>query len=59
MKKLYVFGMNYNPIDSKEEQELTEIKIPAENDNEAIFRLRALVGRVIAKKCYINDIRDY
>ena len=58
MKK-YVFGMNYNPLERKEEVELTEIIIPAETDNEAILRLRQLIGFVMAKRFYLNDIRDY
>jgi len=59
MKNLYVFGMNYNPVEKTEEMELTEIKIPATTEEEAIERLKALVGAVMTKKFYLNDIRDY
>ena len=59
MKNLYVYGMNYNPIEKTEEMELTEIKIPAETEEEAVNRLRALVGSVMTKRFCLNDIRDY
>lgn len=58
-KNLYVFGMNYNPLEREEETELTEVKIPAETDEEAINRLIVLVGSVMAKNFCINDVRDY
>lgn len=59
MKNLYVYGMNYNPIEREEECELTEIRIPAATEEEARLRLRVLVGSVMAKNFYLNDIRDY
>jgi hypothetical protein len=60
MKKyLYVFGMNYNPVKREDEAELTEIRIPAETEEEARTRLIVLVGSVRAKSFYLNDIRDY
>lgn len=57
--KLYVFGMNYNPTKKTDEMELTQIQIPAKSEQEAKERLRVLVGTVVAKKCFLNDIRDY
>ena len=56
---LYVFGMNYNPITKKDEVELTEVKIPAKTEDEAYKRLKEMVGGVMAKKFYLNDVRDY
>lgn len=55
----YIFGMNLNPITREEEPELTEIRIPAESVEEAKERLEFLVGSVMAKNFYLNDIRDY
>lgn len=56
---LYIFGMNYNPITKKDEVELTEVKIPAKTEEEAYERLTAMVGSVMVKEFYLNDIRDY
>ena len=56
---LYVFGMNYNPITKTDEVELTEVKIPAKTEEEAYERLKEMVGGVMAKKFYLDDIRDY
>ena len=58
-KQLYVFGMNYNPIERIDECEVTEISIPADTEEEAKERLRVMVGSAMAKKFYLNDIRDY
>lgn len=58
-KQLYVFGMNYNPLTKTEEMEVTQILIPAETQDEAKNRLKEMVGSVMAKKFYLNDIRDY
>ena len=55
----YVFGMNYNPIVREEEGVLTEIRIPAQSEEEARARLKELVGGVMAKRFCLNDIRDY
>lgn len=58
-KQLYVFGMNYNPVERIDECEVTEIRIPANTEEEAKERLRAMIGTVMAKRFYLNDIRDY
>ena len=55
----YVFGMNYNPVERKEEPYLTEVIIPAISEDEARMRLNVLVGSVMAKNFYLNDVRDY
>ena len=59
MKNLYVYGMNYNPIEREDEMELTEVRIPAETEDEAYNRLCVMVGSVMAKNFYLNDVRDY
>lgn len=59
MKQLYVFGMNYNPLKKEDEIEVTQISIPAESEEEAVSRLKAMVGGVITKKFCLNDVRDY
>lgn len=59
MIKLYVFGMNYNPLTREEEEELTEIKIPAKTEEEARSRLSAMVGWRMARRCLLNDVREY
>ena len=56
--KLYVFGMNYNPILKEDEPDHTEIKIPAKTEEEANARLVELVGRVMAKRFILDDTRD-
>jgi len=56
---LYVFGMNYNPLSKEDETELTEIRLPAKSEEEAAERLKEMVGTVLAKRFYLNDIRDY
>lgn len=58
-KQLFVFGMNYNPLKKEEEMEVTQISIPSETEEEAKARLKELVGSVLARKFYLNDIRDY
>ena len=55
----YIFGMNYNPLTREDESALTELRIPAQSDEEAFARLRTLVGGVMAKRFCLNDIRDY
>lgn len=57
--KVYVFGMNYNPMDEKDENYLTEFKIPAESYNEAVVKLKLMIGSNMAKKCFLNDEYDY
>ena len=57
--KLYVFGMNYDPVMEKDETYLTEFNIPAASHNEAVLRLKLLIGAEMAKKCCLNDVRDY
>lgn len=58
-KQLFVFGMNYNPLKKEEEMEVTQISIPSETEEEAKARLKEMVGSVLARKFYLNDIRDY
>lgn len=58
-KKRYLFGMNFNPIAREDEQYLTQVEVPADSEEEAWERLKALVGSVVAKKCWLNDIREY
>ena len=58
-KQLYVFGMNYNPLTKTEEVEVTQISIPAETEDEAKNRLKKMVGSVMARKFFLNDVRDY
>ena len=55
----YVFGMNYNPVERKDEPYLTEVLIPAISEDEARLRLKVLVGSVMAKNFCLNDVRDY
>lgn len=57
--KLYVFGMNYDPVMEKDETYLTEIKIPAASWNEAVLRLKLMIGAELAKKCVLNDEGEY
>lgn len=59
MIEKYVFGMNYNPLEREEESLLTEVIVPAESEEEARERLRVMVGSVMAKNFYLNDVRDY
>ena len=58
-KQLFVFAMNYNPLKKADEMEVTQISIPANSQDEAVFRLKAMVGAVMAKKFFLNDIQDY
>ena len=51
--------MNYNPITEIDEVFVTEFKIPAKDYDEATQKLKTLVGKVIAKKCFLNDEYDY
>jgi hypothetical protein len=57
--KLYVFAMNYDPVMEKDETYLTEFKIPAASYNEAVLRLKLLIGSEMAKKCFLNEEREY
>lgn len=57
--KLFVFGLNWNSIERKDEQYLTTIKIPAKDYEEAVKRLVALVGKKAASKCFLNDYYEY
>lgn len=59
IKQLYVFGMNYNPLTKTEEMEVTQISIPAKTEDEAKSRLKEMVGSVMARKFFLNDVRDY
>ena len=54
-----VFGMNCNPLAREDESTLTEIRVPAQNEEEAYARLKTLVGGVMAKRFCLNDVRDY
>ncbi len=38
------FAVNYNFVNEKEEVALTEISVPAENEDEAVERLVAILG---------------
>ena len=58
-KQLFVFAMNYNPLKKEEETEVTQISIPADTQDEAVARLKTMVGAVMAKKFFLNDIQDY
>lgn len=58
-KRIYVFGMNYNPLTKTEEMEVTQILIPAKTEDEAKNRLKEMVGSVMARRFCLNDIRDY
>ena len=58
-KQLFVFAMNYNPLKKEDEMEVTQISIPADAQDEAVARLKAMVGAVMAKKFFLNDIQDY
>ena len=57
--KTFIFAMNYNPVTELEEEYLTEFKIPAKDFDEATQKLKNLVGRVVAKRCFLNDEYDY
>lgn len=57
--KLFVFGLNWNSIERKDEQYLTTIKIPAKDYEEAVKRLVALVGKKTVSKCFLNDYYEY
>ena len=57
--KCFVFAMNRNPITQSDEEFVTEIKIPAKDWNEAKQRLEGLIGKVMARKCFLNDEYDY
>lgn len=57
--KIFVIGLNYNPIDEREDDLITEFRIPAESINEAIVKLKLLIGKVLAKKCFLIAERDY
>lgn len=59
MTRLYVYGLNYNPLEDKEESYITEIKIPAGSHAEANSKLLKLVGNEIAGKCYLDNIEGY
>lgn len=56
---IYVFGMNWNPLEQNDESYLTTIKIPAKDHEEAGAKLVALLGRKIASKCFLNDYYKY
>jgi len=58
--KLYCFGLNYNFYDMEDEPYLTEINIPAENEEMARWKLSCLIGGVYMEtKCRLNEIRNY
>ena len=57
--KIYIFGMNWNPLNRCEESFLTTIKIPATSDEEASKKLVALTGKRAASKCFLNDCYAY
>ena len=57
--KVFVIGLNYNPIEEREEGLITEFKIPAESHNEAVVKLKLLIGKVLAKKCFLIEEREY
>lgn len=55
----YVFGANYDPLNGREEQELTTIKIPAPNETIAWDRLIKLVGDDNANHFRLDDFYPY
>lgn len=57
--KIFVIGLNYNPIEEREDELIIEFKIPAETYNEAVVKLKLLIGTVLAKKCFLIEERDY
>lgn len=56
---IFIFGMNWNPLEKAEEQYLTTIKIPAKDHEEASQKLVALIGQRAASKCCLNDYYKY
>ena len=56
--KTFVIGLNYNPIEEREDELIIEFKIPAESHNEAVVKLKLLIGTVLAKKCFLIEERE-
>jgi hypothetical protein len=58
--KLYCFGLNFDAYKWVKEPYLTEIKIPAENEEMAWLKLDSLVGgKHKREKCWLNEAYDY
>ena len=57
--KCFAFAINYNPVTKLDEEFVTEFKIPAKDFDEAKKKLECLVGKVMTKKCFLNDEYDY
>lgn len=56
---IFIFGLNWNPIERVDESYLTTIKIPARDCEEASQKLVALIGQRAASKCCLNDYYEY